>query len=40
MKSGTGRIASDFVSDAKAPVSLTFRSGSGGASIQKSPELQ
>ena len=35
MKSGSGTIGGDFTSDEKAPLRLTFRSGSGGARLTK-----
>jgi hypothetical protein len=34
-KSGSGRLSSEFGGDARAPLHLTFRSGSGGAAIKK-----
>jgi hypothetical protein len=36
-RSGSGSLRSDFSDDDKAAVQLTFRSGSGGATVKKAP---
>jgi hypothetical protein len=37
LKSGSGMLHNEFGSDETAPLALTFRSGSGGATLRKAP---